>query len=463
MGPAKDQASGMEPRRTLRALSSAFRKTHFLCAFSALCGSLPLTLASPELHASIGDVFGFGPRGSAMNAQTAVADDYSASWYNPAGLHALSRPRTSFGFTGVWSGLSINGERREIEDPHGIFFGASAPVPFGGFLKDRLWVGVGLYLPWLDLVKAVGPAPDEAFFPLYDNRTQRLVALPTMAVRILPNLAIGASINYLARLDGTVISHEGAARGLEADVNEHLAATASPIVGIRYDPIPEVSTGLAWRGEFRLPFRTATNNHVSGNLLILDIDATTLYSPHQISAAAAYRPIPDLTLALDFTWKFWSRYDGPFINVKVEMPDVLGVIEPGVPAVPFDDTFNLAAGGEYHLALPAGHDLFVRAGVGIEPSPLGTQEGPTNLLDGFKTMLSAGAGWATELEEKRRLAVDVHCQVQIVSEMTVDKTPGVLTDEDPATPGLQTSNPGYPTVSGGGSILSLGAGVSLTY
>ena len=398
-----------------------------------------------------------------MNAYAAVADDWAATWYNPAGLSALDRPRTAVGFTQFWSNLTIRGARQEIVDPFGLFIGASAPVPFGGFLKDRLYVGIGMYVPWLDLAKAVSRAPDEAFFPLYDNRTQRFVALPAIAVRIVKNLSIGASVNYLARLDGTVISHEGDMRAIEADVNEHLAAIASPIIGVRWDPLPFLGTAVVYRGEFHVPFKTSTTNHVAGNLLILDIDSIALYQPAQVIAGASCRPIPDLLTTLDFTWKFWSRYAGPFIKVKVSMPEVLGTIAPEPPKVPFSDTFTLAAGAEYRFTQVPGHIFFARGGLGIEPSPVPDQTGVTNLLDGFKTILSAGGGWETELGDGRRLAADLHVQVHLVAESTLKKAAGSLPDEDAATPGFQTSNPGYPELSGGGNVVAFGAGVSFTY
>ena len=424
---------------------------------------IALAITGGEACASIGEVFGFGSRGTALNAYAAVADDWAATWYNPAGMSALDRPRTAFGFTRFVSNLSIKGARQEIVDPFGLFIGASAPVPFGGFLKDRLWVGIGMYLPWLDLVKAISRAPDEAFFPLYDNRTQRYTVLPGLSVRILKGLSIGASINYLARLDGTVISHEGDTRAIEADVNEHLAAIASPIVGIRWDPLPDLGTALVYRGEFSIPFKTSTTNQVAGNLLILDIDSVALYSPAQITAGASYRPLPDLLATLDFTWKFWSRYVGPFIKVNVSMPEVLGTIAPEPPKVPFNDTFTLAAGAEYRFTQVPGHLFFARGGLGIEPSPVPDQAGVTNLVDGFKTMLSLGGGWEAGIGEGRKIGADLHCQAHFVASRTLKKAVGSIPDEDMVTPGFQTKNPGYPELSGGGSVVTFGAGVSLTY
>ena len=45
---------------------------------SLLACGVVLAVAAGDARASVGDVFGFGSRGSAMNAYAAVADDWAA-------------------------------------------------------------------------------------------------------------------------------------------------------------------------------------------------------------------------------------------------------------------------------------------------------------------------------------------------------------------------------------------------
>jgi len=111
------------------------------------------------------DVYGWGSRATAMGgAFTALADDFSAVYYNPAGLmypRSLEEPvpdrkgiRFDFGY--------VYGEPRLwIRDPHegeavedygsttGPYLGFSVdPVDFHGTFRRKVFAfGLGLYLP----------------------------------------------------------------------------------------------------------------------------------------------------------------------------------------------------------------------------------------------------------------------------------------------------------------------------
>ena len=77
----------------------ALRPSHSL--FSVALATLPFALATaPAALANPLDYFGFGARGPGMgNAQVALADDFSANYYNPAGLATRDALQLQIGYT----------------------------------------------------------------------------------------------------------------------------------------------------------------------------------------------------------------------------------------------------------------------------------------------------------------------------------------------------------------------------
>src|SRR5262249_47458120 len=143
-----------------------------------VCASI--ALSSTVALGSVPDVFGLGSTESALcGASSARVHDFSAAHYNPAGLTLVEGPEATLGVLGFGSSLTprpSGGERTmPIVDPIGIVAGGATPIPFGGALAGRLYVGLALYIVPEELVRVIAHRPEEPFFPLYDNRTQRLV------------------------------------------------------------------------------------------------------------------------------------------------------------------------------------------------------------------------------------------------------------------------------------------------
>src|SRR5262249_57277750 len=100
---------------------------------------------------------------------------FAAGYYDPAGLTLARRPEASFGVVGFGSQLPLpDGRSFHMTDRAGILVGAATPMPFVGPLADRIFVGVALHLLPDKIVRVRARTPAEPFYPLYDNRTQRL-------------------------------------------------------------------------------------------------------------------------------------------------------------------------------------------------------------------------------------------------------------------------------------------------
>ncbi len=444
-------------------------------AFSSFSAVLA-TVGTPA-QANPAEVFGFGSRQASLSgAVSARVDDFSSVYYNPAGLAASRGKHVSLGFMGAASNLSINDRGYDITEPLGVTFGATAPAPLGGPLENRIFVGIGLYFLPTTLVRVIAHLPDEPFYPWYDNRTQRIVILPGVGVRVTDWLSLGVAVNVLAGLSGQVVAGEGPTRALDARVDEEIPTNSGLHAGLRARLGDDLTAALVFRQEFGVPFTTISDTTVAGEPIDLAISAKGLFTPDTLVTGLAWHN-RFVDLSLDLQWARWSAYPGPFVVVDSQLP-LVGPLAGVLPAVPWKDTYGARLGAEKTLPLVHGQ-WALRGGYGFESSPVpASQPGVTNLLDGPKHTVSVGIGFRVELpagaagKPKRHLRIDLHAQSQLVGARTLHKTIAdqdddpapfdALRDEvvddasEPATQGVQVSNPGYPSIRSGGQVFSGG-------
>lgn len=436
--------------------------------------ALVLFLLPAVARANPAEVFGFGSRQAGLGGAVAArVDDFSSGYYNPAGLAFGRGKRVAFGVLGAASNLRVNDDAYPIAEPFGFVFGASAPAPLGGLAAGLIHVGIGLYLLPDTVIRVIARQPEEPFYPYYDNRTQRLVVLPVIAVRPSDRLAFGIGLNALAGLAGQVVAAQGPTRALEPRVDEEIGTRVRLNAGVRWRATPWWEVALVYRQAFGVPFSTVTNNEVAGEPIDLAIDAEGLYTPDQVVVGNAWRA-GGLDLSLDLTWARWSGYPGPYVTVDSELP-LVGALRGRLPDVPWSDSFGARLGLERAMPLGGrGGAWQLRGGYGLETSPVpDEQPGVTNLLDGPKHTIAAGVGVRIPgLARGRTLRIDLHAQAQLVGARTLRKTVAAqgespapfdalrdeVTDDatDPTTQGVQISNPGYPSIRSGGQVFSGG-------
>lgn len=419
----------------------------------AVAGLLVASLCGTA-HANPAEVFGMGSRSAALaGAVSARVDDFSAAYYNPAGL-ALAPDGAWFGVQGATSRLHANQERLPIQEPIGIVAGITAPAPLHGPLENRVRIGIGLYMLPSTWARVLAHLPDEPFYPYYDNRTQRLVVLPMVAARITDSVAVGIGFNALAGLAGQVVVRDGPTRSLAPRLDEAIPPVLSFNVGGRLTVDPHHSFAIVFRQTFSIPFTTVADTTVAGSPIKIDLAAEGLYSPDELVFGYAYRE-EGLTFSADVTGSRWTGYPGPYVKVTSELPFV-GALASHPPDVPWRNTIGLRLGLENDFG-----GTILRGGYGYETSPVPPdQAGVTNLLDGPKHLFALGFGFVVD-----KVKIDAHVQVQLVGSRTLRKTISssvdtptfdALHDEDPKTPGVQISNPGYPTMDSGGQVFSGG-------
>ncbi len=368
--------------------------------------------------ASEADLFGLGSEESALaGASAARVHDFSAGFYDPAGLTLARRPEASFGVVGFGSALPLPGGRTfHMSDRVGILVGAATPIPFSGVLADRLFIGIALHLLPDSIVRVIAHTPDQPFYPLYDNRTQRLIILPALAAKLPHGVSVGIAFNYLAGLGGRVAATEGATRALEARVDEQIYSVLAVNAGVRWQVRPRWALALVYRQAFGVPFRTVARNDVAGQPIDLDVDAEELYTPHTVVAGVAYRRAR-LVLSLDVAWLHWSGWRGPYVAVTSDLP-LVGAIATQPPAVAFADGATVRGGVDWTALVAGAWALAVRGGYAFESSPVPSGQTATQLLGGHAHHLTIGFGARVALFGGE-VRFDAHGALQIVQGSTV--------------------------------------------
>ncbi len=197
------------------------RSAAAVLAFALLC-------AGGTLRAGPAELFGLAGRwGGLADAAAAGASGPEASFFNPGGLALAETGSFTAGslFHGAW--LERPQGNQGFTWPMSLLLGVAVPFPLRGALAQRIWLGLQLTSPPKSLALARGHRSTDVFYPYYDNRMERLMLLPALAVRVFRRpgwgeLGIGVGLNVLANLAGTVVAQEGALRSVEARVTEEL-------------------------------------------------------------------------------------------------------------------------------------------------------------------------------------------------------------------------------------------------
>lgn len=122
----------------VRRRAASWRISTVVAAVSALAGW------SSAAQASVPDSYGFGSRSSALAGATAAdAADFSATYYNPAGLVEAPGVEVSIGYACVAQQLRIDGRDNYVAPVRGLVGGVVAPgrlfgIPFAFAVATHL-------------------------------------------------------------------------------------------------------------------------------------------------------------------------------------------------------------------------------------------------------------------------------------------------------------------------------------
>lgn len=420
---------------------------------------LALSLASTEAEAHAPDTYGFGSRASAMGgAVVADSTDFSASYYNPAGLAGATGLGLSLGYTYAANDLRINDQPSGARDVHGLVGGLVAPGTLAGI---PFAFGLATYMPDEGLSRIQALRQETPRWELYDDRLSILFLAANLAIRPLPFLEIGGGLAFLASTRGgfEVTGRANVLSPYESklrhQVDADLTTIRYPQLGARLKVGEQGYVGLAYRGEAKLPL--AIDAHLDGVVdfagieipLLYDLESRTIdgFLPQQVVLGASFQRVEHLRVNLDLTWVNWAAYESPVARTKAHLeaqpPPAAGVDLPEdpKPTVPipleFEDRIVPRLGVEY--VWPAAGpmrevrgepeprralEVPLRAGYVYERSPVPPQTGLTNYVDADRHTLSLGAGlWWNHPGAvlPGALRLDVHAQLSILPERVTEK------------------------------------------
>jgi long-subunit fatty acid transport protein len=427
-----------------------------------ICLVIMVLLFPSDAYAQYQDFFGVGARNGAVQAGTATATDYSAAYYNPAGLAFSKDMELAFameylslgGFqVSVQKDASAAKTAEKVKDIVGVslglsmMLGGSKPqkiaeplipcencknnVPLSAarctFCKaefepveikppsqeppkpNRIGLGMYLFLPFPDLVQAQAIDPRTPNIYLYESNLRKIGLFVGVAYRFTDYFSLGIGVSLLADAKVDTEINQPFVGGVNVDFKETLRGDAAPNFGLRFSPFKRFWLALAYRGELSLKVEVGAGVTVLGvSALRLKVESITLFSPHQLSFGAGYEIFPGLTAAMDLTWYNWSRFKttGSFVE---NVPGSIPITTQSPPEVRSQDIVGFRMGAEYIFW----KNFSARMGYSYYPSPIKTQTGESNLLHADKHSLSFGGGYAFEFMGWKN-QLDVFMQIHIL-------------------------------------------------
>jgi long-subunit fatty acid transport protein len=387
----------------------------------ALAVPVAAAFACSDARANPLDAFGFGSRQAGMgNAVSADVSDFSACYYNPAGLALAHGMEISVGYFRADHYLYMNGQNSGVDPVKGTVGGAVVPgklygVPFA--------FGVAFHIPdnWLTRVRAL--PQDEPRWEMYDNRNQRLWFGVDAAVSPTPWLQIGGGVTFMAATTATLDISGNIDVGaplnsyLRHEVDADVTMIAYPAFGARIEASKELSFALVYRGQFKENLVVDANVQAGASAFLPPGDLTTLklglqtdtvdaFLPQQVVIGTSWKPTENLHANLDLTWVNWNSYIPPVsvISTQLDLPApaggwaALGVQPPTVPApititpIVMHNTVVPRVGIQWRAFERRTWEGFVRGGYEYVKSPIGPQTGSTNYVDRDRHSISAGLG-----------------------------------------------------------------------
>lgn len=386
---------------------------------------------------------GYGARATAMGgAFSAVADDPSAVFYNPAGLAKLKGTHLTTAPANISPDLwyEDSGEPR-ADDPmesmvyplflvssdlgtESFVFGLGASLPYGDIYDLRQ----GKYardehLPWR--------------FSWYRQELNRFIVYPAVGWQVTPNLSVGAGfgLDMLLKIDPAELALLGAIDAVALvlmDIQGILAGEAlmdmekfdinikrievteldlmikidsiCPQLGLLWEPTEKLGVALVHHSETKdtiIPLKLVANLWAEVNLMLsvmgidirLPVDpielplskSTTVYEhrfPQQGVIGLSYKPLDRLTLASDLLWTDWSIISEDYGSWEDTYAPRFGLeYRLGPMTLPFVSRFL----GDINL-------LSLRAGYFHEPSPIPDSANANSFVEFDRDVYSGGIG-----------------------------------------------------------------------
>lgn len=390
-----------------------------------------LVLASGLLGNGL-NLNGFGARAAAMGgAFVGLADDFTAVFWNPAGLALLKKG--TFGLTG------------DLLVPKSKYFLSSSfdmktknkyyPAGLVGYFQpigDRMVVGLGAYTlsglgaDWDNTgfeTALAYPTPPTFFTPPLENYVWRsfigsFTLAPSVAVKINDWISFGATLNINYGFFQT--DQWGAYTVLPTKPPTLLNMGQQSLdikgwgygatFGLLVKPSEWMSFGLTYRTQSKMKLRGTMAFDNIGLLGLPDSSDTSLEvpSPTWLAGGVAVKPLENLTVTFDLQWTNWAKLS----TLNVVFADPLwaaALADESAMVLDWKNGLQVRGGLEYTAG-----DFAIRAGYYNDPAPA-PAETMNVLIPSFSfNSFTAGFGYG-----KGGFKVDVGLEYLIGQKRTV--------------------------------------------
>lgn len=318
---------------------------------------------------------GIGSRASAMGtAFIGLADDFSAVFFNPAGLTQMKDSSLSLFVTDIIPSGTYRFELlgTTLADTESVSQGyPSGALAYFKPLSDKIVAGFAVYVP--SGVGAEWPGDSLALLTggksfIWNSKIFMITASPVIAVKLNDKLSIGASlnINYVELImerpggDGNAIPY--------FQYEEDLSTIAlGATIGLMYQPSDLLSLGLTWKAPVKADIKGTAKAPFLTYMGLPDESEGTRSAtwPMWFGAGIAVKPCDKMVLTADITYNNWAELQ----NIPIEFDEAgwkaAGMEEGTEFGLSWEDTIDFKFGIEYKLS-----DTFaLRGGYYTDKSP----------------------------------------------------------------------------------------------
>lgn len=398
----------------------------------------------PAIGSGFTDTYAFGTRALALGgAFTAVADDYSAAYYNPAGLAQIDGNRINLDYLYTAPKIEVktldgqdlilrlsNGNVRNNPTEYPGGKGLDLRIPIIGLMFDinetvnipvHVEFGLALSMPENNnaLYRIASYPPDQPHLIRYGSDIDRIHAALGIGIEMARNIAyIGLGGQIMLYGDGEIYIDDLTIGTQPPDTNvvSQVKLTAPlqfcPSFGLLLTPLDKrLKIGLSYRDkqEAEVDPLSATVTFSGGTVgLAMVMGLNAFYTPREISLGAVYDFGPCMVSA-ETNLQKWSdyRYSPQDRSYFRGSPD-------------FKDTMNYRLGMEIRVR----PDVNLELGYSHVPTPIPNQSGRiTNYIDMDKDLFSLGGRYTFSLPVILEKPMTVACVLhyQKLEDYTVHK------------------------------------------
>ena len=334
-----------------------------LAATAALALTTGLSATTAHAGGFLLNDFGASATGRA-NAVTATVDDGSAIFYNPAGIGRTKSTASIYvgatgiapysDFTSEVSGVTTDAEDGGTVTPHLYAYGTAYK-----FIK----IGVGLTTPFGSSTAWPASSPGREQSRSASLRTffiSPVVGLD-LSEFVPGNLYVGGGVDFVPAdvelgrdiLFGDVVG--------EALVGADAFGLGGRF-GVQYEPIEQISLGVAYRSKVSLDFEGQGDLDIAAPFrAALPPDgpvSSALVLPQSVLFGIAVRPLPNLEIEFNGQWQDWRDLEELTVNFSDGSASVA--------RYDWNDVLTLRLGAEYKIVEAR---LTLRAGYAFDPTP----------------------------------------------------------------------------------------------